>query len=168
VSPDSTEPPRRLPVSSGCFVCGRDNERGLKLRFERHGTLEVRATCVLGGDYIGFANRAHGGVVASLLDEAMGWASVLAAGGFTYTAELEIRYRQPAPVGVPLEVRGRVVRHTRRLTFAEGELRDAAGEVLASGTGKFAPMPDAESRAVADALLYEPEDWRPRADSDAD
>lgn len=157
---------RPLPVSSGCFVCGRDNERGLRLRFERHGSLEVRATCVLGNDYIGFATRAHGGVVASLLDEAMGWASVLAAGAFTYTAELEIRYRQPAPVGVPLEVRGRVVRHTRRLTFAEGELLDAAGVVLASANGKFVGMPDAESRAVADSLLYLPGDWRPGSAAD--
>jgi acyl-coenzyme A thioesterase PaaI-like protein len=116
-TPEAPEAPQPLPVSSGCFVCGRDNPRGLALRFERHGALGVRATCVLDRDYIGFSSRAHGGVVASLLDEAMGWASVLAAGGFTYTAELEIRYRQPAPVGEPLEVRGRVVRHTRRITF---------------------------------------------------
>ena len=69
-------------------------------------------------------------------------------------------------MGVPLEVRGRVVRHTRRLTFAEGELLDAAGVVLASATGKFVGMPDAESRAVADSLLYLPGDWRPGSGAD--
>jgi uncharacterized protein (TIGR00369 family) len=156
--PTATQP---LPVSGGCFVCGRDNLRGLKLRFARCGEHEVRAPCVLDADYNGFSARAHGGVVASLLDEAMGWAAVLAAGAFTYTVELNLRYRLPVPIGEPLEVRGRVARHTRRITFAEGELRDAQGEVLATASGKFLAMADAESQRVAASLLYEPGDWRP-------
>jgi uncharacterized protein (TIGR00369 family) len=148
-------------VSAGCFVCGRDNRRGLKLRFTRHGEHEVRAPCVLDHDYIGFTERAHGGVVAAVLDEALGWATVLAAGAFTYTVELALRYRLPVPTGEPLEVRGRVVRHTRRLTFAEGELLDAGGEVLASASGKFMAMPEDDSRRVAAYLLYDPGDWQP-------
>jgi uncharacterized protein (TIGR00369 family) len=163
VSADPGDEAQPLPVSAGCFVCGRDNRRGLRLRFARHGEHEVRAPCVLDRDYNGFSSRAHGGVVASVLDEAMGWAAVLAAGVFTYTVELNLRYRLPVPIGEALEVRGWVVRHNRRLTLAEGELRDAAGEVLASANGKFMAMPAAESRGVADILLYEPGDWRPPA-----
>jgi acyl-coenzyme A thioesterase PaaI-like protein len=152
-----------LPVSAGCFVCGRDNLRGLRLRFARHGEHEVRAPCVLERDFNGFSTRAHGGVVASVLDEAMGWAAVLAAGAFTYTVELNLRYRLPVPIGEPLEVRGRVARNNRRLILAEGELCSATGAVLATASGKFIAMPAAESRTVADALLYQPGDWRPAA-----
>jgi uncharacterized protein (TIGR00369 family) len=161
VSAGRPEGPQALPVSAGCFVCGRDNRRGLHLRFSRHGEHEVRAPCLLEHDYNGFTARAHGGVVASVLDEAMGWATVLAAGAFTYTVELALRYRLPVPTGEPLEVRGRVVRHTRRLTFAEGELLAAGGELLASASGKFLAMPEEESRRVASSLLYQPGDWRP-------
>ena len=159
MSAGGPDEPLPLPVSAGCFVCGRDNRRGLRLRFSRHGELEVRAPCRLEHEYIGFTSRAHGGVVASVLDEAMGWATTLAAGCFTYTVLLNLRYRRPVPTGEPLEVRGRVIRHTRRLSFAEGELRDATGDVLASANGTFMPMPETESRRVAESLLYEPGDW---------
>ena len=114
----------------------------------------VAAEVSLDDDLNGFADRTHGGVVAALLDEAMGWATVLAAQRFTYTVELTVRYRHPVPTGKPLEVLGWVTRHTRRLSFAAAEIRDHEGAVLASAEGKFMLTSEQETREIDDALIY--------------
>jgi acyl-coenzyme A thioesterase PaaI-like protein len=154
--------PAGLPVSHQCFVCGRDNPFGLRLRFE-HRDGRVSTTCRLDGHYNGFTDRAHGGVVAALLDEAMGWATALANRRFTYTVELAVRYRSPVPLGAALWVEGWVDRHTRRLSFAEGRLsadENGARVVLATATAKFMPLTSEESRHIARSLLYDPGDLR--------
>jgi uncharacterized protein (TIGR00369 family) len=151
-----------LPASHQCFVCGRDNPRGLRLRFLLEGETVV-TRCRLRRDYNGFLDRAHGGVVAALLDETMGWATALAGRRFTYTVELNVRYHLPVPLEQELEVSGRVARQTRRLSFAEGELATFANDarvVLASATGKFMTVSERDSRRVADALIYDPGDLR--------
>lgn len=152
--------PESLPASHHCFVCGRDNPNGLRLRFEqRAGT--VSTTCRLDGSYNGFTDRAHGGIVAALLDEAMGWATALANRRFTYTAELAVRYRTPVPLDAELRVEGWIERRTRRLTFAEGRLSTEDGAlVLATATAKFMPVSLEESRHIARSLLYDPDDLR--------
>ena len=150
-----------LPASKGCFVCGRHNQHGLRLSFLRYTDTDGRGERVSAGltlqtDHQGFAERAHGGIVAALLDEAMGWATVLPGGRFTYTVELTVRYRLPVPTGEPLEVTGWVTRHTRRLSFAAAEIRDRDNQLLASGEGKFMLTSEEETREIDDALLYEP------------
>ncbi|HVS14332.1 MAG TPA: PaaI family thioesterase [Thermoanaerobaculia bacterium] len=154
--------PLGLPVSHQCFVCGRDNPHGLRLRFALEGQ-RVSTRCRLHRDYNGFLDRAHGGVVAALLDETMGWATALIGRRFTYTVELAVRYRLPVPLEQGLEVAGWVVRHTPRLSFAAGELaRGDGGErvVLATATGKFMAVSEQDSRRIADALIYDPGDLR--------
>ncbi len=78
----------------------------------------------------------HGGVVATMLDEAMSWA-VIDRGLLAVTAKMEVHFRQPVPVGEPLTVVGRVERDRRRAVEASGEIRNRAGEVLASASGLF-------------------------------
>lgn len=103
----------------------------------------------------------HGGVVSALLDEVMGWATVREGGRFSYTGELRVRFRSPVPAGEEIVVRGRVVRHTRRLDFTEAEVRDGDDRLLASADGKFVLLDADASRAVAATLIYTPDAWRP-------
>lgn len=148
-----------LPYSDGCFVCGHENALGLKLRFQATEVGEVRTRCTLPDGYNGFLERAHGGIVSSILDEAMGWATTLRSQRFTYTIDLRIQFRQPVPIGKPLEVRARVVRHTRRISFAEGEILDAAGNRLANSEGKFVMLDQESTDQIAGALIYDPGAW---------
>lgn len=150
--------PQPLPYSRGCFVCGRDNPHGLGLRFERRGEW-VETECLLAPHYNGFVERTHGGIIAALLDEAMGWATVLSGGRFTYTVELTLRYKRPVPVGEPVRVRARVVRENRRLASAEGEIL-SGDEQLVQASGKFMHTSAEETRRIADALIYESGSWR--------
>ena len=148
-----------LPYSESCFVCGHDNPLGLKLRFFRDAD-EVVSRFELPFDYRGFLDRTHGGITSSLLDEAMGWATAIRWNRFTYTVELKVRFRRPVPVETPLEVRARVSRHTRRLSFAEARILMADDGILATAEGKFMQVDSDESNEVAGALIYDPGAWR--------
>jgi hypothetical protein len=155
----SSEGHRSLPWSEGCFVCGEHNPHGLGLRFFFDGDW-VYSDLSLPGHFRGFLDRTHGGVVTALLDEAMGWATVMEANRFSYTGELRVRFRTPVPVEQPLRVRGRVTRHTRRLDFTEAELLDDGGALLALATGRFVLLSAEESAEVADTLIYRGDAWR--------
>ena len=124
-----------IEIDDYCFVCGPANEAGLQARFE---CAEGRAT----GSYIpraehqGYTGISHGGVLAALLDEVMVYAAVT-LGRWVTTAELTIRYNRPAHTGSPLTLIGEVTRHQRRLVECKAEIRDEAGELIASATGKL-------------------------------
>ena len=118
-----------------CFACGPENPIGLRLQFRQEGDAYV-TTFIADQAFQGYHNVIHGGIVATLLDEVMAryvWAKY----GPSATAKLEVRYRCPAPVGVPLEVRGWVTAERRGgravETAAEARLED--GTVLAEATG---------------------------------
>lgn len=159
--PSDPTPPQAqsLPVSESCFVCGKHNPHGLQLRFQ-HREGVVRTQVTLPGHTAGFEQRTHGGIVAGLLDEAMGWATVLVSGRFTYTAELTVRYKDRVPVQEPLIVSGAVDRATRRLILASATIHDESSAELATATGKFMVVTEEETRRIAEDLIYSPSCWR--------
>ena len=84
----------------------------------------------------GYPGHVHGGGVATMLDEAMGWA-VYGQGIWAMTARFSLRFRDPVLVGEPLVVAGWVVRDRGRFLEMRSELRSASGTVLAEATGIF-------------------------------
>ena len=120
-----------------CFGCGGDNAGGMKLTFEQDNVnRKIVGRFVLGERYQGGGGFAHGGIIATLLDEAMGKAcrfrEVRAV-----TAELRVEYLKPVNVQNEIVVEGRETEQKGRNLFMSGEIRDAAGEVLARGKGRF-------------------------------
>lgn len=147
---------QRLPNSRGCFACGVHNVEGLCLEFYRDGDL-VFAELAIPGAYRGYEGIAHGGMVALLLDEVMGWAANCAAGGATATGELNIRYRHPAPVDEPVRIEARVVRARAPLYVVEGMLMRADGTTCATGTAKLVKQQDGAFGSDAYELVYAPD-----------
>jgi acyl-coenzyme A thioesterase PaaI-like protein len=125
----------RRRAASGCFGCGDLNPRGLKLAFRREGDVAV-AEFDPDPHYCGYPGLMHGGLVATLLDEAMGWAARV-QGLWTMTARMQVRFRQPVPLSRRLTITGRVTKKRHRLVEARAELRDDAGSLLAEGEGAF-------------------------------
>lgn len=84
------------------------------------------------------AERAHGGVYFSMLDTALGRAvlSGLPQGRGCATVEIKINYFRPSQSG-RIRARGRLVRLTRNLGYAEGEIVDEDENLLARATGTF-------------------------------
>ena len=96
-----------------CFGCSPYNEKGLQLRFRQNddGTVECRYEAE--EHLVGPPGAMHGGIQAVLLDEVMGTAARLNSTSDTswaVTAELQLKYRRPVPVGQALRVRARLVR----------------------------------------------------------
>ena len=120
-----------------CFGCGGDNAGGMKLTFEQDNVnRRIVGRFVLGERYQGGGGFAHGGIIATLLDEAMGkvcrFRDVRAV-----TAELTVEYLKPVNVRSEIVVEGRESDQKGRNLFMTGEMRNEAGEVLARGRGRF-------------------------------
>ena len=129
----------------GCFGCGRLNPHGLRLRFVREGN-GVRAPFTPRPEDEGYGGVVHGGIVATLLDEAMAWACY-ARDAWVVTATIQVRFRRPVAVGVPLHARGHVLRDHGRLLDAIGELRrDVDDLLLAEATATFARVPEGQAQ----------------------
>jgi len=130
----------------GCFGCGALNPCGLRLVFARDGG-GVRARFTPRPQDEGFFGVVHGGIVSTMLDEAMAWA-IFAEGLWSVTGKLDVRFRKPVEVGVEVELSGRLVANHGRLVDAAGEIRRASdGELLAEGTGRFVRVPESRARA---------------------
>jgi len=129
------------PVDDGrCFVCGPFNAEGLHVRFEPDGDGDgVRAEIVLPPRFQGWRGTAHGGVVSMLLDEAMAYACG-ARGVRGMTASMQLRFRQPVPLGEPLVITGAVTWTRRNVLGVEAAVRGPGGRVLASAEGSFVSM----------------------------
>ncbi len=125
------------PIDDGrCFACGPENEIGLRLHFEKAADDGVRARTTLRADFQGWQGIAHGGIALVLLDEAMAHAAG-AAGYRGVTASMNARFRKPVPLGVPLEIEGRVKWMRRNVLELEARIVDPAGAVLVEGEGRF-------------------------------
>jgi acyl-coenzyme A thioesterase PaaI-like protein len=94
-----------------CFVCGKHNPDGLHLDFEPEGVSGVRTTCVIPERFQGFSGIAHGGILATILDECM-VNTVWLRGITAVTARLEVRLRRPVGLGERVTFRAEVLRES--------------------------------------------------------
>ena len=140
---------KELPHTRSCFVCGDANPLGFNLRSQTDGRV-VRTTVVFRAGHVGFKETIHGGLTATLLDEIMTWACAVQAKRFAYCAELNVRYLHPVRPGQQLVATAELVANRRgRLFEASAELKDEAGTVLASATGKYLPLKDPDAVGTA-------------------
>jgi acyl-coenzyme A thioesterase PaaI-like protein len=126
----------RVQFQATCFACGSDNPRGLQLKFRVDPDGTATASFVPGSEWEGSRGIVHGGIVTTLLDEAMAKA-VAAIGCKAMTAELRVRFRQYAETGERLQVRGWVVRQKTRLIETEALLVATDGSERAHAWAKF-------------------------------
>lgn len=144
ISTDVT--PLQVRVDHGCFGCGAANPHGLRLSFtpEADG---VRATFTPLVVHQGYEQVVHGGILSTLLDEAMAWA-VAAAGIWAVTGEMQIRFRRPLHVGETISLHGAVTDIRTRAISASGQIvREADCQVIATATALFVRVPAATEAA---------------------
>ncbi|HYO29857.1 MAG TPA: PaaI family thioesterase [Thermomicrobiales bacterium] len=148
-------PAPRTRSDHGCFGCGDQNPCGLRLVFAQTDD-GVRASVTPRPQDQGFLGVVHGGIVSTMLDEAMARAA-FTHGVWAVTGKLDVRFRQPVEVGVEVLVVGRVLAHRGRLVDASGEIRRATdAELLAQATGLFVRVPEARAREWEERYLLSP------------
>ena len=118
-----------------CVVCWDRHPFGLKVVFRVTGEHSVEGCFGCGKFYEGYENVIHGGLVSSLLDEAM-VSCLLAKGLEAYTVELRIRYRTAVVAGLPATIRGEWLRSEGPLHLLHATL-EQGGKVRASARAKF-------------------------------
>jgi uncharacterized protein (TIGR00369 family) len=142
----TTNPPGQslTPLAHGalnhCFGCGLDNPSGLRLRFFTDADQNIVCRLRLASRFAGPPGHAHGGIIATLLDEAMSKAN-RARGVVAMTRALDVQYLRPVPLRQPLVLTARHVSASGRRHHTQGALTDAAGHTLATATAVFVTVP---------------------------
>jgi uncharacterized protein (TIGR00369 family) len=122
---------------NACFGCGGANENGMKLAFEADlQTRRVTGRFRIGSAFQGSMGILHGGIIAVLLDEAMGKLCRL-NDVRAVTAELNVEYLRPIHVDQEIVVEAFEQNREGRQMYHQGEIKDADGKVLARGRGRF-------------------------------
>jgi uncharacterized protein (TIGR00369 family) len=125
------------PRKNFCFACGQDNPGGMHLKFAADQTgKQFVCRFRLSKRYTGPPGHCHGGIIATILDDAMSKLNRLFEAPAA-TSKMTVEYLRPVPLNRPLEVRSRSMgRRGRRLTHL-AEIRDEKGTVLARSRGVF-------------------------------
>lgn len=113
-----------------CFGCG-DNPWGLKLEFEKDGDWMV-AKPSLHCHYQGFKNSAHGGIIATLLDEAAAWAVMSKTGRLAPSFKLNCEFKKPVPLEEEITTRAKILTQKHGVAKSRSEILDKSGNTLAT------------------------------------
>jgi len=135
---------RKQNISPDCFVCGVQNDFGLKAKSyecEREDGVRVLLT-VFSGHFFhqSYPERLHGGITSTVLDEAIGRAINIGHDGETIwgvTIELSVKFRKPVPLEEDVYCETIITKQTHRSFEGEGKILLKDGTVCASGVGKY-------------------------------
>lgn len=126
---------KEIAAYKKCFVCGRENEIGLKAVFHFDGE-KALSEITAGEAFEGYRGIYHGGIISTMLDEVM-IKAILAIDRVAVTAEMTIKYHKPVRTGDKLLFSGKVTRKRGRLFLTEGFVAGDDGSLYASATGKY-------------------------------
>ena len=130
-----------------CFACGTLNTGGLNLDLHVDGErcwtdLEIPER------FQGWDEIAHGGIVATILDEVMAW-SLVDADSWGLTARLSVAFKRPVPLGRPIHVEGWITESRRRVITTAGRMvARGSGEVLATAEAIYVAATDDRKREL--------------------
>ena len=135
---DSAEERPRVPISTDksqgwCIGCGKNNPYGLKLSFQWDGK-RVRAEFTPTKFYQGWPDIVHGGIITTMLDEAMGHAILFSGFRDFLTASIQVNFKRPALIGEPLVITASVIKSEARSIKVEARVSLPDGTPVAEGT----------------------------------
>ena len=129
---------KKQDISKYCFVCGTDNDESLKTKFYELENDELLSISTPTPTHQSYPDRVHGGIVSSVLDEAIGRAIMIPEpDAWGVTVELNVKYKKPVPLDKPIRTIARITRNTRLLFEGTGEIILEDGSVAAEGHAKY-------------------------------
>jgi uncharacterized protein (TIGR00369 family) len=129
----------KQPNSKMCLVCGLKNPFGLHTSFFELDNNELLAIFKPKKEHQSYPGRLHGGIISTILDEAIGRAIMIHSEGDIWgvTVDLQIRFKKPVPLDEELRILGRITKDSSRFFEGTGELLLQDGTVAAKGHGKY-------------------------------
>lgn len=127
----------RVENDNHCFVCGKENPVGLQLDIHRaEDGQTVLAECTPPPHFQGWHNVLHGGILSTLVDEVITYVGIYTLDAAVMTAQLEVRFLKPAPIGERLRIRAWPVKRSRRYVKADAEVTLPDGTQVVRASGK--------------------------------
>ncbi|MBI5408413.1 MAG: PaaI family thioesterase [Nitrospirae bacterium] len=118
-----------------CFVCGENNPIGLRLDFSFDGKT-IKTEFVSRKEHQGYFNIVHGGIISTLLDEAMVKLAI-EMGMPAVTAQMDIRLRKALNVGEKIIVEAEILKDTKKIIEAYAKAVTEEGIIAADAHGKL-------------------------------
>lgn len=126
----------KIYFTDNCFCCGRKNVHGLKLSIENHDSFSL-IKCRIPKEYESYPGIVHGGIVSTLLDEAL-WYAFYFKGIFTFTRKLYVTFKKSIPIDYPVIVKGEVLKKLKAsLWSAKATITDSNDIIYAFAIGEF-------------------------------
>ncbi|MBM9537520.1 PaaI family thioesterase [Desulfobulbus alkaliphilus] len=123
-----------------CFGCGTDNPIGLHMDFFTDGQ-QLYSFVTVPATMAGWDKTVHGGILATLLDEIMGWSVIYLLKKIGVTTSMTVDFKKPVQVEQLLTVVGWIQEiPSDRQVVVSGELITGEGTVCAAATGTFAAL----------------------------
>ena len=144
---------QKQPSSQMCFVCGRDNPIGLHMHFYTAEDGCVYADYIPRPEHQSFPGVMHGGLITTMLDELIG-RTAIAMDLWCMTAKLEVRFRKPIPIGMPLKLKGEITKKSSRMLEGHGEIRLEDGTLAVEAVGTYLKIPDDQMEQYKTALAW--------------
>ena len=140
-----------------CFICGLQNPVGLHMSiYNDHDGNCIYSDITIPDQYQSYPGVVHGGIVATMLDEISGRATIMNGDdqNLMVTMKLEVKYRLPTPTNTPWKIVGRVVSQTETRAKVLGEIQLIDGTVTASCESLLARPPEEMRTQWEEELPY--------------
>ncbi|HUI45486.1 MAG TPA: PaaI family thioesterase [Nitrospirota bacterium] len=126
----------QLRDNERCYVCGKKNPGGLAVDFVINAEARSISAVFTPSDiHQGYEGIVHGGILSSLLDEAM-VKLAFNLGIPAVTAEIIVTFKAPATPGIELFITGMITQETKKLILAEARI-ERGPVVIAKAKGKL-------------------------------
>ncbi len=144
-------------TSWNCFACGQNHPKGLRLQFTAPQPDRVRSDFRISTDHVGLGSIAHGGIVATIFDEAMAWTLYRWRYQPHVTAKMEQRFRAAVEADTPLVAEAWITedRGRRRNVAAHIYPAGDSERILAEASGTYLPAPRSALEALPAAQQEE-------------
>lgn len=119
-----------------CLGCGQDNPHGHHLIARREGSTAVFAEHVFDNRHVGAPGVAHGGAVATVVDDLYGFALYL-VNELAVTRSLTVEYLRPVVLGTTYQLRAQVERREGRKLYLSAALTDDRGALTVRSEALF-------------------------------
>lgn len=153
---------RKQKNSKKCFVCGIENQFGLKAPFYEMENNTVVTFIEYQELHQSYPGRTHGGLISALLDELAGRAIWIYEDVWGVTTNLNVKYRKAVPYGVKLKAVGEIVKNTKRAFVGVSKLYDMEGNLLAEAEATYFKMPldkiSSDDESLDDVNIFIPDD----------
>ena len=126
-----------IPLPTGenqnCFGCSLKNKSGLQMKFYAAEKLDSVISWLKVPDHLcGWSNLVHGGIISTMLDEAMGWAALIILKKLVVSKSITVDFIKPVLIGEEISVKGIVNKiNSEREAILQGYIYNDESEICA-------------------------------------